>query len=132
MYGKFPKTVNSSFDSLFSEIFKISLLINLILPENFFFSKSKRTVSFSIRISSLGFFKIASVRFPVPGPTSRIFLFLMSAQLKFYLLSHYQSKNFDQDFFWFYFHKFLFKNLMALIKLWGLDLFFPTILLLGP
>jgi len=62
-------------DNLASSISKISLLITVNLSKNVSSSFSARSLSFSTTINLLGvFFKIKEVKFPVPGPTSRICL----------------------------------------------------------
>ena len=69
----------------------------------------------------------------MPGPTSKISLSLISAHSEINFKNYfYQLKNFDQTFFSSNYHLILSKNLIALIKLKGFDLFLPNILKFGP
>ena len=80
MKGKFPNIEAFCGMSFSISIFNTSLLIifTILLSEYFNLSSFVNSKSFSITINDLGlFFKISSVRAPLPGPISTIFLFLI-------------------------------------------------------
>ena len=77
MYGKLPNTVTLPSKIDVSSMFKISSLIIVIWFLKMFLRYSARLLSFSITITFLGcLLRIRDVKFPVPGPTSKINLFL--------------------------------------------------------
>ena len=81
-YGRLPNTVILFLDSIASSISKISLLMTVNLFKNVSSRFNARSLSFSTTINFLGaFFKIKEVKFPVPGPTSRIFLSFIGTML---------------------------------------------------
>ena len=82
LYGKFPNIIIFSFEILFKSNFKTSLFKMLILSLNFPLNKFTKLESFSITKIFFGFFfKIYSVKFPVPGPTSTITLFFLTSPI---------------------------------------------------
>ena len=65
-----------------------------------FLRNSYKRLSFSIRISVLGFFLIiSSVKKPLPGPISTTSLFLISTRLTIFFLYFDQLKNFGLKIF---------------------------------
>ena len=76
-------------------IFKTSSLIISISFSKFSFNKFDNLLSFSITIIFLGFlFNIALVKFPVPGPISKIFLSLMLTILTILSIIFWSIKKF--------------------------------------
>ena len=73
LYGKFPNTIILFVDNELSSNLRISSLKILTLSSIISSNVSAKEVSFSTRYNLFGFFsKISLVRFPVPGPTSKI------------------------------------------------------------
>ena len=103
-----------------------------ILFLNFSLSKFVKLSSFSTTKTFFGFFfKIPSVKLPVPGPISKIFLFFNIYNIYYFINYILINKKVLSKAF-FSLNHLLSKNSNDLIKLIGFEIFFPIIFSFGP
>ena len=95
LYGRFPNTLIFSFETDFSSNFNMSSLKIVIWSLKLFLSCSANSLSFSTTKNFFGFWlNIENVRLPVPGPTSKIVLFLIFITLVIFSIIFLSIKKF--------------------------------------